>query len=69
MYTKFLYSATYFYRQALQLVPDIESKIKDFTNFNLESGKSINNNYCDFKMKDINIKGIDVGHVHYSTCS
>ncbi|XP_015756888.1 PREDICTED: F-box only protein 9-like, partial [Acropora digitifera] len=32
-----LYTATYFYRQALQLVPDIESKIKDFTNFNLES--------------------------------
>lgn len=31
-----VYEATYFYRQALQLVPDIESKIKDFTNFNLE---------------------------------
>lgn len=32
-----VYEAIYFYRQAVQLVPDIESRIKDFTNFNLVS--------------------------------
>lgn len=30
-----LYEAIHFYRQAVQLVPDIESRIKDFTNYNL----------------------------------
>ncbi|RMX52585.1 hypothetical protein pdam_00019383, partial [Pocillopora damicornis] len=29
----------YFYRQAVQLVPDIEFRIKDFTSYNLASGR------------------------------
>jgi len=32
------FSAIYFYRQAVQLVPDIEFRIKDFANQNLTSG-------------------------------
>lgn len=32
-----LYEAIYFYRQAVQLVPDIEFRIKDFTSYNLAS--------------------------------
>ena len=31
--------AIYFYRQAVQLVPDIEFRIKDFTSYNLVSGR------------------------------
>lgn len=33
-----LYEAIYFYRKAVQLVPDIEFRIKDFTSYNLTSG-------------------------------
>ncbi|XP_022801235.1 F-box only protein 9-like [Stylophora pistillata] len=33
-----LYEAIYFYRQAVQLVPDIEFRIKDFTNLASASG-------------------------------
>lgn len=34
----FFFSAIYFYRQAVQLVPDIEFRIKDFANHNFTSG-------------------------------
>ena len=35
----FFFAALHFYRQAVQLVPDIESRMIDFTN-NLMQGKS-----------------------------
>ena len=51
----FFLLAIYFYRQAVQLVPDIEFRIKDFTSYNLASGRfldtfSIVTHLTDFQM-------------------
>ena len=51
----FFFLAIYFYRQAVQLVPDIEVRIKDFTSYNLASGRfldtfSIVTHLTDFHM-------------------